>query len=81
MSVWSVAGCANALFFVPIEGLCVDIKDIKFDEIVGRGSFATVRHGRWQGRDVALKRIRLPNGASISNANVPKEVEIVRCDN
>lgn len=55
--------------------LRVDKKDLQFNKIIGRGSFAVVYRGLWQGKDVALKQIRVPCG---NIANVPKEVAILR---
>ena len=38
------------------------MKDLEFGKIIGRGSFAVVYRGCWQGKDVALKQIRMPCG-------------------
>ena len=51
------------------------MKDLEFGDVIGRGSFAIVYRGRWQGKDVALKQIRVPCG---NIATVPKEVAILR---
>ena len=56
----------------------VEMKDITFGAIVGRGSFAVVHQGKWNGKEVALKCIRLPHGTSIPYSNLPQEVEILR---
>lgn len=51
------------------------MKDLGFGDVIGRGSFVVVYHGCWQGKDVALKQIRVPRG---NIATVPKEVAILR---
>ena len=51
------------------------MKDLEFGDVIGRGSFAVVYRGCWQGKDVALKQIRVPCG---NVATVPKEVAILR---
>ena len=55
----------------------MDMNDLEFGNIVGKGSFAVVYRGLWQGRDVALKQIRLP---CASSTTVPKEVTILRLE-
>lgn len=37
----------------------VDYKDLQIGGVVGKGSFGTVHKGKWKGRDVALKRLKL----------------------
>ena len=54
----------------------VDMKQLEFGPVVGRGSFAEVHRGKWKGQEVALKRIRLPPGSDSSV--VPKEVSVLR---
>ena len=53
----------------------MDMKELEFGSVIGRGSFAVVYRGCWQGKDVALKQIRVPCG---NIATVPKEVSILR---
>ena len=53
----------------------VDICDIKFDAIIGRGSFAVVYRKAWRARQVALKCVSVPDSVS---AGIPKEVQILR---
>ena len=36
----------------------VKFEDIKVGEVIGRGTFGTVNHGKWKGKDVALKRMK-----------------------
>ena len=60
------------------KDLCVDMKDLEFGIVVGRGSFAAVHRGTWKGAEVALKRIRIPCGSNISATNLPKEISILR---
>lgn len=54
----------------------VDMKELEFGPVVGRGSFAEVHKGKWKGQEVALKCIRLPPGGDTSI--VPKEVSVLR---
>ena len=56
--------------------MCIDMSELEFGEVVGRGSFATVHRGSWKGHDVALKKMRLPGGCDASI--LPKEVTILR---
>ena len=49
---------------------------LEFGEVIGRGSFADVHKGKWNGEEVALKRIRLPPGSDSSS--VLKEVAVLR---
>ena len=43
---------SSLLLFVE---LCVDMKELEFGNVIGRGSFAVVYRGCWPGKDVALK--------------------------
>ena len=56
--------------------LMVDMKELEFGPVIGRGSFAEVHKGKWKGQEVALKRIRLPPGGDPSI--VSKEVSVLR---
>ena len=56
--------------------LLVDMKELEFGPVIGRGSFAEVHRGKWKGEEVALKRIRLPPGGDPSV--FPKEVQVLR---
>ena len=40
------------------SALMVKFEDIKVGEVIGRGTFGTVNHGKWKGKDVALKRMK-----------------------
>ena len=53
----------------------MDMKEFEFGNVIGRGSFAVVYRGCLQGKDVALKQIRVPSG---NIATVPKEVSILK---
>lgn len=57
----------------------VEFQDLQIGNVIGRGSFATVNRGKWQGKDVALKRIKIPPGyddtADITNS---QEIAILR---
>lgn len=52
------------------------MKTLEFGEVIGRGTFAEVHKGKWNGQEVALKRMRLPPGSDPSI--VPKEVSVLR---
>ena len=52
----------------------MDKNDLQFSKIIGKGSFAVVYRGLWQGKEVALKQIRVLCG---NIANVPKEIALV----
>ena len=58
--------------------LRVDMKDVQFGKIIGRGSFAVVYKGVWRGKEVALKQIQLPCGSDLATLTTPKEVLILR---
>ena len=45
-------------------------------ELIGRGTFADVFKGEWNGQVVAMKKIRLPPGSE--SVIVPKEVSVLR---
>ena len=57
--------------------LIVDMKALEFGEVIGRGSFAEVHRGKWNGLEVALKRMRLPPGGD-QLQSVLKEVSVLR---
>ena len=50
---------------IPEIDMCINMKDVEVGKIVGRGSFVVVHHGRWRGKDVAVKKIRVPNSANV----------------
>lgn len=56
--------------------LLVESKDIVYEGLIGRGSFAEVYKGMWQGKKVALKCIRITR--MMHNSILPQEVEILR---
>ena len=60
------------------KDLCVDMKDLEFGTVVGRGSFATVHRGIWRGTAVALKQIRMLSGSSATITDLPKKISILR---
>lgn len=66
----------NYMTFHNYTDLLVDMEMLEFGEVVGRGSFAEVHKGKWNGKKVALKRMRLPPGSDPSI--VPKEVAVLR---
>ena len=57
----------NSISYVAIYiALAIPYKDIRFDELVGRGSYGTVYKGLFNGNIVALKRIPVPRGADVN---------------
>jgi predicted Ser/Thr protein kinase len=62
-------------FIITFTELSVDMRELEFGNVIGRGSFAVVYRGCWKGKDVALKQIRVPCG---NIATVLKEVSILR---
>lgn len=52
------------------------METLEFGEVIGRGSFAEVHKGKWNGQEVALKRMRLPLGSDSSS--LLKEVAVLR---
>lgn len=58
--------------------LRVDMKDIEFGKVIGRGNFAVVYRGFWHGKEVALKSIQLPSSSDLAALTTPKEVLILR---
>ena len=42
----------------------VEKHELKFDEVIGQGSYGTVHKGIWRGETVALKRLPVPPGMS-----------------
>ena len=49
--------------------------NLKFEECIGRGSFAVVHRGTWQGKEVAL---RLPSGLDADSLQNIQEINILR---
>lgn len=57
----------------------VGINELKFDKLIGRGSFGQVYKGVWKGKTVALKRITIPPGTDVSSLPaIPKEINVLR---
>ena len=55
------------------------LEQLKFGKVIGRGGFSTVNHGKWKGKDVALKRIRLPPGyVHDQDSSYNKEIEVLK---
>ena len=45
-----------------LTSVLVHYSEIEVGGVIGKGSFAIVNKGKWNGQDVALKRIRVPGG-------------------
>ena len=71
----SVGNVHCAEYLRTLTDMKVPIEELKFEDIIGRGSFAVVHKGMWKGAQVALKCISVPGSIS---AGIPKEVEILR---
>lgn len=39
--------------------------ELQFEKIIGRGHFAVVHKGKWNGKEVALKCIAIPETATV----------------
>ena len=64
--------CASA------KDIMVDFQELEVGQVVGRGNFGVVHRGRWNGRDVALKIIRIPTGYDTDSVSNYKEIAILR---
>ena len=57
----------------------MEFQYLRIGNITGRGRFATVNRGRWQGKDVALKRIKIPHGYDdTADITSSEEITILR---
>ena len=52
--------------------------NVHFGELIGKGSFAEVYRGKWEGKDVALKKMKLPSEISLQSLPTIQEIEILR---
>ena len=59
----------------------MDYSEVEMGCALGKGSFATVIRGKWNGKDVALKRIRLPGGYDTEELANMQEIAIQRYAN
>lgn len=59
-----------------IIDLKVDVGSLEFGEMIGRGNFSEVYKGKWKGKVVALKQMRIPSGGETDI--IPKEVSVLR---
>ena len=74
---YSRCACLNELMTAYSNTvLLVEDKDIVYEGLIGRGSFAEVYKGRWQGKDIALKCITVT--CQMSTSILLQEVEILR---
>lgn len=51
---------------------------LTFEDVVGRGNFAVVYRGLWEGKQVALKKMRLPSGISSETLPSIQEITVLR---
>ena len=61
-----------------IGGLLIGKSEIEIGDVIGKGSFGVVNKGRWKGKVVALKRIRLTGGCSDEETANAKEITVLR---
>ena len=61
-----------------IGGLLVQKSEVEMGDVIGKGSFGIVNKGKWKGKVVALKRIRLPGGYSSEETADTKEITVLR---
>lgn len=61
------------------SALMVKFEDIKVGEVIGRGTFGTVNHGKWKGKDVALKRMKTAGYVNtLEDVSNYKEISVLR---
>ena len=53
-------------------------RNLTFEDVIGKGSFAVVYRGKWEGKVVALKKMRLPSGISTDSLPNIQEIRILR---
>ena len=53
----------------------VSIHDIKIGPVIGKGSY---NRGRWDGKDVAVKTIKIPPGYDAENVTNYREIVALR---
>lgn len=59
----------------------VEWKDLKFEEIIGQGSFGTVYKGKLRDKKVALKKIKIPQSMDHSTmVSSSRELAALRYD-
>ena len=63
------------------DGLMVNIDKIEFGDVIGRGNFGVVHRGKWSGKDVALKTIKIPPGYDPDTISSYREIAVLRCVN
>lgn len=75
----TVSACM-IMFYVTcfLGGVIIEFEELNIVDIIGKGSFSVVHHGHWQGKEVALKRIRIPLGIDCEQVLHTKEVAIMR---
>ena len=57
----------------------VKFEDVKFGEVIGRGTFGTVNRGVWKGKDVALKRMKTAGCVNrVEDVSNYKEISVLR---
>ena len=64
--------------FIALAAQIVKFQELEIGEVIGRGSFATVNRGKWKGKDVAVKRIRIPPGYETEDVFNHREISILR---
>ena len=56
----------------------IEMEELKFGSVIGRGNFGVVHKGEWKGREVAIKRISLPSGTDVSLLPTPNEIAVLK---
>ena len=52
----------------------IPFEDLQFEDVIGKGAFATVYKGSWKGRVVALKTLKLPPDTEVHNLASNNEI-------
>ena len=57
----------------------VKFEDIKTGQVIGRGTFGTVNHGKWKGKDVTLKKMKTAGYVNtMEDVSNYKEISVLR---
>ena len=63
---------------LPLNPAVPVIKNLVFEDVIGKESFAVVYRGLWEGKQVALKKIKLPTGIGLDNFPNIQEISVLR---
>lgn len=63
--------------FSPLAS-CISLNELQFGKVIGRGGFGIVHRGKWNGQEVALKKIPLPPGIDASSLPTSNEISVLK---